>query len=491
MIDRRRPRRRIEIYFVLYLVALVLLLPDRTDNNENVVSSLPNLRMDLQPERVRMELRLIRDSVGGIRLRSLDSVNVIRYTGDISDLRITARIEEVETGQVMTIEPGETTTRLFELVHQPERQAVMFRWRPDVSMSSPRTFRVTVNGSAAPLGSGGANSADIDKIPPGLRLNGSAQFVLTTSIENEGPSRLIATQTIYDTGRIASLSSSSSDLGTFWIDVTRERILTLPTREWTNRINIGGADVSRDLSGMPVVQVNMAGTDIDKSFDTAQRAFVLRGRAPRSGSYTVSVFAKRRDGQTAEASFLVVSIPLPMMDVPSVVYPGIEYVIDPKLPDLEDVKAILRTEDKEIVSVRSGTMRFTAQTNDTGSVYILERLVDGQRAGSPTTIRVKSFPAPEITDVRNIGSGNRKKVIVKFYGDPNRDRPFLEVVEGNAQPPRKQYGNRHAADPNEKPTVAWLEEFLVDRKDNLKPFVFKLQARDQRGWTSRVWTEGE
>ncbi len=491
MIDRRKSRRQIEIYFVLYLVALVLLLPDWASNSENVVSSLPNLRLDLQPERVRMELRLIRDSVGGIRLRTLDSINVIRYTGEISDLRITARIEEVETGQVMTIEPGETTTRLFELVRQPERQAVMFRWRPDVSVPSPRTFRVTINGSAAPPGTVGANSADADRIPPGLRLNGSAQFLLTTSIESEGPSRSIATQTIYDTGRISDFSRSQSDLGTFWIDVARERIITLPTREWANRISIGGADIRRDLIGMPVVRVSVAGVDLDKSFDTAQRSVVIRGRAPRSGSYTVSVLAKRRDGQTAEASFLVSSTPLPMIDVPGVVYPGIEYVIDPKLPDLEDVKAILRSEDREIVSVRSGTMRFTAPTNDTGSVYILERLVDGQRAGPSISIRVQSFPGPEITDVRSIGQGDRKKVIVKFYGDPNRDRPFLEVVEGNAQPPRKQYGNRHAADLSETPTVTWLEEFLVVRKDNNRPFTFKLQARDQRGWTSRVWTENE
>ena len=488
MTEVRRPRRRIEIYFVLYLVALVLLLPDRATIVEPGATALPNLRLDLQPERVRMELQIIRDSLGGVRVESLDSINVIRYTADIDDLRITARIEEVETGQVMTISPGESTTSLFDIESQPERQAVLFRWHPDLSALTPRTFRITVNGTAVPTGSGGANSSDDDRLPSGLRLNGSAQFVLTTNVQNEGPSRLIALQTIYDTVRVNELGGNN-ELGTFWVDVTREKILTMPTREWTNRIAIGGADPVRDLTGMPSVRASMQGVELERTFDTAQRAIVVKGRAPRSGSYTVTVTARRRDGKTAEASFTVGSIPLPSVDVPDVMYPGIEYTIDPRLPELEDVRAVLKMGDVEINTTRSGALRFTPQMRDTGSSITFERYVDGQRAGAPTQIKVRSFPAPEIIDVRSFGSGERKKVIVKFYGDPNRDRPFLDVIDGNALPPRKQYGNRHAADPNEKPTVSWLEEFLVDRKESNKPFVFKLRAKDQRGWTSKIWNE--
>jgi len=489
MTEKRKPRRRIEIYFVLYLVALVLLLPDRPNENDEGISSLPNLRLDLQPERVRMELQLIRDSLGSIRMNALDSVNVIRYTANINDLRVTARIEEVETGQVLTIAPGESTTSLFDIESQPERQAVLFRWHPDLSANAPRTFRITVNGSAAPPGNGGANSSDDDGLPSGLRLSGSAQFVLTTSIKDEGPSRYIEIQTLHDTVTIGDGVGGKSPLGTFWVDVTREKILTMPTREWTNRISVGGADPLRDLAGMPTVKTSIGGVEIERSFDTAQRAIVLKGRAPRNGSYTVTVSARRRDGEIAETNFTVSSVPLPSVDLQDVLYPGIEYNFDPKLPDLEDVRAVLRMGDVEIASTRSGTLKFTPHLRDTGNTLTFERYVEGQRAGAPINIRVRSFPAPEITDVRNVGSGNSKKVIVKFYGDPNRDRPFLDVIEGNALPPRKQYGNRHAADPNEKPTVAWLEEFLVDRKDNSKPFTFKLRAKDGRGWGSRVWEE--
>lgn len=484
-----RPRRRIEIYFVLYLVALVLLLPDRNTSDVQRPASdvLSELRLDMQPERVRLECKLLRDSVGRFRLRSLDSMNVIRYSGEVEDIHLRARVEDVETGQILNVDAGDNSSRLFSLEHQPDRQAVVFRWRPDITSVTPRTFRVTVYGSAAPPGVRGPNSADADIIPAGLRVNGSTQFVLATEIEGE-VTTVVAANMVRDTVVIGQ-GAGSTELGLFWVDASRDDIPALPSADWSNRISFGGANPLRDLASMPEVRVSGAAMTIERYLDTAQRALIVRGKAPRNGTATVQVTARRRDGNVAQVSFTVNSIPLQTVSVPSDVYPDIEVVIDPRLPDLPDVRATVSLGNSEVASSRGGTIRFKIDRRDTGKVLVFERFVEGQRAGTPINIRVRNYPAPEIQDVRDYGSGDRKKVIVKFYGDGNRDRPLLDVVEGNAQPPKKQYGNRHPADPNERPTITWLEEFVVERKDASKPFTFKLRARDPRGIQSKVWLE--
>jgi hypothetical protein len=77
---------------------------------------------------------------------------------------------------------------------------------------------------------------------------------------------------------------------------------------------------------------------------------------------------------------------------------------------------------------------------------------------------------------------------VLFYGDRQQNRPSLNVVEGNARPPRKLYGNIRKADVNDAAGTAWLEDFMIDRKDGSQPFEFKIQAVDGRGKRSSVWS---
>jgi hypothetical protein len=47
-----RRRRKVEIYFVLYLAALVLLMPDSRDALLGTGGGADRVRLDLQPERL-------------------------------------------------------------------------------------------------------------------------------------------------------------------------------------------------------------------------------------------------------------------------------------------------------------------------------------------------------------------------------------------------------------------------------------------------------
>lgn len=491
MIAPQRKRRRVEIYFVLYLVALVLLMPDRIDPSQAGVDTqaIVNARLEFSPDRMRLTCKLQRDSLVGMRVVSLDSLNVIRYTGTVSDLELSARIEEVETGQVLTVQPGNSPTPLFALEHQPQRNAVVFRWNPPLDQASVRTYRVTISGSGVPVRTSGANSGDYDEIPTGLRMTGSTQFVLTTEVDDASAPTVITIAGGRDTLvlRDTTLRAAPS-LGEFWIEPARDVVAAVSQRPWTNRLSIGGADPARDLVGLPTVRV--IGEQIgDVQRTTDQRTILLSGRAPRTGSVTVEVRVVRRDGQTKTASFVVAAHAMPPANVPDVIYPGVDYVVDPRLPAIENVRAVIRDGEREIVSATESVIRLRVAARDTGRTLTFERTVDGVRDGAPEAIQVRNFPAPTIRSV-NRGSDSRTKVVVvQFYsGDRSVNRPRLRILDGNATDVKRLAGNLRASS-SERPTVSWLETFEVSQRDPARPFTFRMQAFDERGAQSVPWVE--
>ncbi len=491
MIAPQRKRRRVEIYFVLYLVALVLLMPDRIDPSQAGVDTqaIVNARLEFSPDRMRLTCKLQRDSLVGMRVVSLDSLNVIRYTGTVSDLELSARIEEVETGQVLTVQPGNSPTPLFALEHQPQRNAVVFRWNPPLDQASVRTYRVTISGSGVPVRTSGANSGDYDEIPTGLRMTGSTQFVLTTEVDDASAPTVITIAGGRDTLVLRDTTlRAAPTLGEFWIEPARDVVAAVSQRPWTNRLSIGGADPARDLVGLPSVRV--IGEQIgDVQRTTDQRTILLSGRAPRTGSVTVEVRVVRRDGQTKTASFVVAAHAMPPAKVPDVIYPGVDYVVDPRLPAIENVRAVIRDGEREIASATESVIRLRVAARDTGRTLTFERTVDGVRDGAPEAIQVRNFPAPTIRSV-NRGSDSRTKVVVvQFYsGDRSVNRPRLRIIDGNATDVKRLAGNLRASS-SERPTVSWLETFEVSQRDPARPFTFRMQAFDERGAQSVPWVE--
>lgn len=484
-----RPRRQVEIYFVLYLVALVLLMPDHADmaekNRDSSALALSNARLEFAPDHMRLLCKLKRDSLGGATVTALDSFNVIRYTGNVVDLQVSARIEEVETGQMLTIVAGESTTPMFSLEHEPQRSALVFRWHPDFQTALSRTFRVMIVGSGTPSNSNGALGA----MPAGLRITGSTQFILTTVVENEQPTTIITLPGGRDTlilrDSLRALGGPVA-LGEFWIDPARDKIATIATREWTNRISVGGADPAHDLVGLPRIRV--IGENIGEvQRYTDQRTIIVKGRAPRSGTVTIEVTAQRTDGQVRTTSFTVSAQALATVDVPDVMYPNIEYVIDPRLPAVENTKALVRDGEREVTSCIEGSMRIKPLLRDTGRTFTFERVIDGVRDGNSVQILIKSFGVPVIRDVKQESDPRKKSIVVQFFShDRSAGRPSLRVLDGNAMEPRKLSGYLRAADA-QRPTTSWLEVFEVMQRDPNRPFTFRVQAFDDRGRASSVF----
>ncbi|MBU3698683.1 MAG: hypothetical protein FGM33_01550 [Candidatus Kapabacteria bacterium] len=475
--DQRQPRRpRVEIYFILYLLALVLLMPDGVVPSSDEVASRAPLRIELFPERIRLTCEVKRDSSGGVRVLGLDSTNVIRYSPELTNVSVRAVIEDVTSGQTLTIEPdGNSPTRFASIRHDEGRSAFVFSWRPLLDAAQSKTFRVIIQASGVPV-NGIATDA--------MSAVGSTQFVLTTVVNDRQPPELVFIPGRRDTlvlreGPVTSEGASSP--AEFWIEPARDQVLTFSSQEWSNRITIGGADPQRDLAEMPTVRLSGEPmSDVSRSID--QRTLIVRGRAPRSGTSTVEVTARRADGMVRTTSFRVMAMTYSTPSVPDVVYPGVEYVIDPKIPaDRPGLRAVVRDGSREIASTTEGVMRVRFAIRDTGRSMTFERSIDGVVEMNAQSIQVRPFPPPVIREIRRETDPNKRLVVVQFWSqDRGENRPQIRVVDGNVGAVRKLSGYLRQAD-NARPAVAWLEVFEVTRKDASKPFTFRVVASDERG----------
>lgn len=481
---RPADRRRIDIYFVLYLVALVLLLPDKSPAPTPSADTLAGLRLELQPQNVRLQQTIRRDTAGVVAQIGLDSTNVIRYIGDVEDLRVNARIEDVQTGQTITVHSGDADNGMFTVEPRADSKSIFFRWRPSLLTAADRTFRVTIEGSGAPKSLSVAHDG-AGGLPPGLRVSGTTQFVLATVVQADAPNGAIAA--IKPTDPIP-LGDQGVNPGNFWLGPSLEKIVVLATKDWENRIVVGGADPTRDLAGMPTISTSGADMPggIERTFNALERTIILKGKAPRSGTAIIEVSAQRRDGQKKTVTFSVSAEALPSVNLITELYPGVQYAFATRLPDIPNVKAMIRDQGIVKSETTGDTLRFSPSMQDTGKVLTFERYVDNQREGVVTNLRVLSHPEPEILNIRDVGGQTMKRVATMYWGSRLGNRPELIITEGNAVA-SKLFGNLRAANKNEKPTIRWIEEFDVKPKDPSKPFTFKMQVRDQRGFTSKVW----
>lgn len=480
-----RRRRKVEIYFVLYLAALVLLMPDSRDIVFGAGNGTDELRLDLQPERLRLVCRFAKDTTGAVGITAMDTVNIIRYFGTASDVDVEAVVEDVETGYRIPLADGESTG-LFSLANDPSRSAIRFVWKPMMLEPVGRTFRVTI--AATALASNGLQNG------PG-RVSATTQFVLSTVVDDRPADRtLVRIESIVDTVYVQQQSVGFNDNGLpdeFWVEPAQTRIIQLAGTRWSNRLVVSGADLKRDLMGLPIARSSDVRTanSITVVPGPQDRQATVEGIMPQAGTASVDVTIKRRDGQERTVRFSLESRQLAPLKVPSVLYPEIAYDIESRLPELSGQTVSIAMADGErwrVPPTTDSLLRFTPQWSDTGRTYVVKRFVDGNQV-STDAVRVRSFDAPEIVEVSRLADGEARRIVVRFHGR-KENRPTLDVLEGNAAV-RKRYGDLRAANRAERPTISWIEVFDVEPADRSKPFTYRLQAVDRRGARSKVVTQ--
>lgn len=490
----RPPRRRkVEIYFILYLAALVLLLPEFGQQSTTEIDGRGVARLDLQPERLRLQCRFAIDSVGNVMVTMLDTVNIIRYYGDVDDIQVTATVEDAATGVRTMVD--ESSDGLFALRHDAERGVIRFLWHPTMLPPNDRTLRVNVQAVGQPSQHSSSGAA-VQRV----HVTAVTQFVLSTSVDDRlAPPGFVRIETRIDTiyalrqGASTTSREGSAGLGAFWIEAASPRLFDLAGTRWSNRISMSGADPTRDLKALP--KARLVGSDQRQfapsvRFDDRLRALIVEGITPTSGTITVEVTAQRRDGELASTQFVVEAQSLPPLQLPVVFHPGIEYVIQTRLPSLpgREVSAAMRDGSQWRVQPTSGdVIRFTPVASDTGKTYAFERYIDREKVTSDA-VRVRPFDPPEIVEVRRLPDSDKRRISVRFGGKHNR--PRLDILEGNVTV-RKLFGDLRRANPTEQPAVTWIEEFEIEPRDSGRPLTYRLQAVDGAGARSRIITHAD
>lgn len=491
---RPLPRRRkasIEIYFVLYLSAIILLLgttPSRQHDDEaELEQAILHL---LAPDfRVRVEKSALLYSFipAGITLDTVganlrrDSMNLVVARGRFSSVRFSiVAIEDSGTGETL---PPEAHARL---VRRDDRTA-LFQWKP---MPSDRNtvYRVTVVGTAIPLPPADMKPELRKRVTDVMERYGtvsdSVTFTVNTfALRDQSMVRRVAllqTPTLgrgadADTSLMASSRADAADpfsFGTpFELQTTTLEVPAVQGGIWRNRVTLSGNASFNDLR----LQVEPPGVQVTSKTPTM---IELSGSAPMTGELPVRITARRdSDGRTGTINFVVRSAKLPPPDIARSMFVGQSYRLDFSAPGIPDgyIAVEVVENDKVVVSRNDRRALVVYQPSASGRVNFI-RYLNGQRLDA-TDAELRPLPLPVVQAPKRQSGSNEVMVTTVAYGMvggmPNRCR--LHVLEGNASDP-EQMDLRY--DEKSKTTT---QIWKLRPRSVGEEFWFRIYALDQRG----------
>jgi hypothetical protein len=515
----QRPRRQVEIYFVLYLAALLLLLPNKREKAQDAEPSLVyeilRSRFIIAPERSTLNCQLL--AVGdSVRIIALDSVNVVSSSGDVAEVHYEFIIEDETQGQTLAISTNSPNVGVFTMREDAQRRLAEFSWRPAVNEKRSRVLNVTVVATAKPV------------VPPNItrpeiraqleRLldeqnrwdTARAEFAINISFVNAG--RAIALSDIdidslinavrAETVASAATSATSPAFsppvfvtsrsfvppppGEFSLYAAAERVECLPFQQWENSIRVYGMNLRQESRGDPRAEILR--TDRNDGTGTVSIAEVrndfirLTGVAPASGLMTIRVAVTRSgDGKQGTVDFPVRVNPLGAPEFPRKMYAGVNYEFDPKLPFItgQELRATLSLGGKErSIGLQGAKFTFVPEESDIGKTFTFERFIGGRRVGEAYYIKVEEFSSPEILEV--FSQGADEFVRTRCYGvTGNTDNRVTLEAKGNLKV-SERFGDRRTEPP------ATTQLFKVSKAEPDKPFSGSIRAIDAKGRASLV-----
>lgn len=497
-------RRNVEIYFVLYLAAMLLLLPDEkgtqdSSDSSSLVSALLQTGFSIVPEKNYLSARLQRDSSGNM-IVSIDSLNTIYPVGNVQDIRYEFFIEDQSLQETLRITAGSSPSpRVFRVTQDPVSGNATFVWQPPANEQYSRTFTVRVVARAKPT------------VPAALMNDDNLRQQLETIINNEETA--LTARTRFDVaitfggnnGPIAATGTGRIDTvvnmnfppnvlqqlppavinGEPVFDLEFKQITMFAGQQWTNEARLYNLDLRQGLKETPRIifpsNPNNGTAYVDR-IDAANNTVVLKGTAPTSEFMRVQLVAQRSaDNRQVLAEFVVRPTPMTQPDIPTMMYPKQQYVLDPQLPMLtgQSVSAVLYDEDGERYTSKQGEeFRFIPQESDIGKKLRFERYVGGKKVGESYIIRVIDYPPPRVISI----NAEQSRLVVKTQGfgpktDISKRVKLLTEDRENCRDPREIYGN-YTYDTT---SDAHIQMFELPKVDASKPASCTVTAVDDRG----------
>lgn len=486
--NKNRNRRTVEIYFVLYLAALVFLLPKETDKRNGIGEGGEGTNVFESPfslvlEKTNLTCRLSLDSAGPVII-SHDSLNTIYYTGDVEDVKYEFIVEDQSLKQTLPLSTETfSTSKYFHIEEHKDKQSATFYWTPPIQERTNKTYLVKV------IATGKSRSTKDNPLGEQY-FKAKTQFSLNMIFVNSGSN--LFNPLPFDFSSLMQRDSLRFDMlnfpvttnpistGRFSLIPENDNVRGIAYQKWTNIVYANNINLIRDLLNKPNVSVRLEPSDNggEASFDLQEDKIVVYGKTPSHGKMKVEVkIIRKYDEQEYRISFNVSPTPFQQPIYEKYMYPGISYLFEPRLPLVgKDVKAILR-DGREVRVVSQGeSFRFTPDISDTGKVLYFERYVDNNLLGEKYITNVLNYPNPEILDIQFIKKGE-VKILTRCYGLFGKEKNYIEKFEvsGNAHY-RELFGRTKEIPSN----LSRLQEFVFTIKDPDAPFNFRFTAFDKR-----------
>ena len=510
-----RPRRQVEIYFVLYLAALLLLLPNKREKSQDaepsLVYELLRSRFIIAPERSTLNCQLL--AVGdSVRIIALDSVNVVSSSGDVGEVRYEFFIEDETQGQTLAISTNSPNVGVFTMREDAQRRLAEFSWRPAVNEKRSRVLNVTVVATAKPVVPPNISRPDVRAQLERLLAEENrwdtarAEFAINISFVNAGRALALSDidiDSLINAVRAETFAATTATApafappvfvtsrsfvppppGEFSLYAVNERVECLPFQQWENSIRVYGMNLRQEGRGDPRAEILR--TDRNDGTGTVSIAEVrndlvrLTGVAPASGLMTIRLAVTRSgDGKQSTIDFPVRVNPLAAPEFPRKMYAGVSYEFDPKLPFItgQELRATLSLGGKErSVGLQGAKFTFVPDENDIGKTFVFERFIGGRRVGEAYYVKVEEFSSPEILEV--FSQGADEFVRTRCYGVAgNADNRVTLEAKGNLKV-SERFGDRRTEPP------ATTQLFKISKAEPDKPFSGSIRAIDAKGRAS-------
>jgi hypothetical protein len=490
MTGQNRKRRIIEIYFVLYLAALVLLLTSREKKQvefteENNLTEIP---FGLNIEKNSLNAILETDSAE-VRIVSVDTVNRIYYTGNVADIDLEFSITDELLRSRSVVRGDNPDNRLFEVSRYPDEQMAIFKWKPVFEGLSNQSYTIVVNATGTDTESG-ALVSDI------------AQFSMNIIYRDSKPGgELIArldTSTVDTNEILRRFEALSGPKPNIIFEAYNSKINALSHNEWTNIIKLHNIRLPDELMRNPIAKMNVAdekqGGSVSYRILPDKNEIELFGKAPYYGKAEVVLSLKRQpDGEESEFSFPIEVRRMSEPEYTNVIYPGRRWEFVPNLPSItgRDITSELVDDAGKTYARNNTGSAFTYEPalQDTGKTLYFVRKIDGKLVGERHSVQIRNFREPVIERVSRSGD-EKVRIFTRSHGLHEGDYNYvaeIEIVSGNARV-KEIFGRQKPVDRQE---MEIEQEFEITPKNPDNPFRFKIRAVASNGAKSQVksWPE--
>lgn len=480
-ISRRKP---IEIYFILYLAALMLLIPDLKHKDKSIKSEgeqLGNI-FRIFPEKNILTTKVSFDTTGTTIIQS-DSVNYIYYTGDVDNVSFEFQVVNKQLNQYITLSSNDNSFNFFRYYQLPEIKAAIFVWRPPVIDRRNYVLDVKVNAIAK------------IKDPNNQTLNtvkSTTQFSLVVSYVDKqtGLPFAVASNDKLGNGRKDTVYQQNF-LGSteLLIDFQSRKVESLIVDEWENKVFVYGANVLNDLKRKPEVWVsnipeNNGGSVYIKQITA--NTITLGGKTPQFGSSRVKIkLIRKSDGSSIEDEFLLEPLPISEPVFSQVMYPNQQYIINPNFPNLNKNFSVRVFSDNRTIYSTNSNNPFAITLEDgliNKSIY-LERYIDGKLYGRTYQINIKPYPVPNVVKIQSIGT-NRVRIIVNSFGIFGGKENYIKSVELEGNGVYKELVGQTITN---RKDLTYTQVYEITPQNDNKPFEFRIRFQDNRG----IWSNWE